>query len=153
MSTSCYLQMHGGRPSWQDGRVQLRRMIVDDDEWFLEVARTLLEQGGVTVAGIAGSCTAAVERVGALRPESSWSISAWAGSPDSSGQGPGGQRARGRLIMISSHAEADYADLIAEAPSPGSCPRPSCPPWPSAACSEWPESTARVPPSFITASR
>ena len=49
--------------------MQLRCVIVDDDESFLDVVRPSLEQGGVIVAGIADSRTAAVQRVAALRPD------------------------------------------------------------------------------------
>lgn len=52
----------------QDGWVQLRCVIVDDDETFVEVARDVLERDGVTVAGAASSCAEAVQRAEALRP-------------------------------------------------------------------------------------
>ena len=116
--------MHGGTICWKDGRVQLRCVIVDDDESFLDVVRPWLEQGGVIVAGVADSRIAAVQRVAALRPdivlldirlggESGFDV-----ARDLAASGHAG-----RLIMISSHAEADYADLIAEAPVAGFLPK------------------------------
>ena len=104
--------------------MQLRCVIVDDDENFLDVVRPSLEQGGVIVAGIANSGTAAVQRVAALRPdivlvdirlggESGFDV-----ARDLAASGHAG-----RLIMISSHAEGDYADLIAEAPVAGFLPK------------------------------
>jgi two-component system, NarL family, nitrate/nitrite response regulator NarL len=104
--------------------VQLRCVIVDDDERFLDVARASLERGGVIVAGVADSGVAAVQRVAALRPdfvlvdirlggESGFDV---ARDLAASGNAT-------RLIMISSHAEADYADLIAEAPVAGFLPK------------------------------
>ena len=105
--------------SWKDGGVQLRCVIVDDDEDFLGVARTSLERGGVIVVGVADSRAAALQRVGELRPdvvlvdirlgaESGFDVV---------------RDLAGRLIMISSYAEADYADLIAEAPVAGFLPK------------------------------
>jgi hypothetical protein len=35
--------------------MQLRCVIADDDEDFLQTARILLERGGMAVAGVAGS--------------------------------------------------------------------------------------------------
>jgi DNA-binding NarL/FixJ family response regulator len=104
--------------------VQLRCVIVDDDENFLDVARASLERGGVIVAGVADSRAAAVQRVGALRPDIvlvDIRLGAESGFDvvrDLAASGHGG-----RLIMISSYAEADYADLIAEVPVDGFLPK------------------------------
>jgi len=98
----------------------MRCVIVDDDEAFLQAARSVLERDGMTVAGVAGSSAEAVERVRALRPdvvlidirlgeESGFEA---ARQLADGGQAPG-------LIMISSHAEEDYVDLIADGPTAG----------------------------------
>ena len=42
--------------------MELRCVIVDDDEEFLKVARALLERDGVTVAGVAHNSAEAVQR-------------------------------------------------------------------------------------------
>ena len=95
-------------------------MIVDDDEGFLQAARTLLERGGMTVAGVAGSGAEAVEQVRTLRPDVVL-IDIRLG--EESGFEAARQLAGGggpaALIMISSHAEDDYADLIADSPTAG----------------------------------
>jgi len=105
-------------------------VIVDDDVSFLKVAQTLLESGGVKVAGVASTCAGAVERVAALRPdvvlidirlgeESGFDVArelAAASELATDGQAP-------TLIMISTHAAADYADLIAESPVTGFLPK------------------------------
>lgn len=55
---------------------------------------------------------------------SCWSTSAWVKSPDS--RRPGSWPATGQLaalIMISTHAGADYPDLIAESPAVGFLPK------------------------------
>jgi CheY-like chemotaxis protein len=95
-------------------------VIVDDDGGFLDVAQSLLEREGLTVAGVAGSCAEAVERARTLRPdvvlidirlceESGFDVARMlAAEPQHSA-----------LILISTHREADYADLIAESPVTG----------------------------------
>lgn len=95
-------------------------MIVDDDERFLEVARASLEREGVTVAGVADSHAAAVQRVAALGPDVvliDIRLGAESGFDVARELAAGGCAAP--LIMISSHEEADYVDLIAESPAAG----------------------------------
>jgi two-component system, NarL family, nitrate/nitrite response regulator NarL len=104
--------------------VQLRCVIVDDDENFLDVARTSLERDGVIVAGVADSRDAAVQRVAVLRPDIvllDIRLGLESGFDVARDLAEGGHA--GRLIMISSYAEADYADLIAEAPVAGFLPK------------------------------
>ncbi|HXT93525.1 MAG TPA: response regulator [Trebonia sp.] len=104
--------------------MQLRCVIVDDDERFLDIARTSLERDGVIVAGVTDSRAAAVQLVAALQPdvvladirlgvESGFDV-----ARDLAANGHAGP-----IIMISSYAEADYADLIAEAPVAGFLPK------------------------------
>jgi DNA-binding NarL/FixJ family response regulator len=99
-------------------------VIVDDDEAFLDAARALLERDGVTVAGMAGSSAEAVQRVQALRPDVVL-------IDIRLGQESGFEVARqladnaqsAALILISAHAGADYADLIADSPAIGFLPK------------------------------
>ena len=104
--------------------MQLRCVIVDDDDGFFDVARVSLERGGMIVAGVAGNRATAVQCVAALRPDvvlidirlgedSGFDV---ARDLSASGIAAG-------LIMISSHAETDFADLIAEAPVVGFLPK------------------------------
>jgi two-component system, NarL family, nitrate/nitrite response regulator NarL len=116
--------MHAGRCAGRMAAVQLRCVIVDDDERFLDVVRASLERGGVTVAGVADSRAAAVQRVAALRPDFvlvDIRLGAESGFDVARDLAASGNATR--LIMISSHAEADYADLIAEAPVAGFLPK------------------------------
>ena len=54
---------------------------------------------------------------------SCWSTSAWVKSPDSrTARQLAGNGQPAALIMISTHAGADYADLIAESPAVGFLP-------------------------------
>jgi two-component system, NarL family, nitrate/nitrite response regulator NarL len=104
--------------------VQLRCVIVDDDEAFIKVARAVLERDGVTVAGAASNCAEAVQRARALRPdvvlidirlgqESGFDVARRLADNEQAAS----------LIMISTHAGEDYADLIAESPAAGFVPK------------------------------
>ena len=104
----------------EDGLVRLRCVIVDDDEAFLDVARALLERDGVTVAGVAHTCAEAAERVQALRPDVvliDIRLGRESGFDVARRLAGGGQVAS--LIMISTSAGEDYADLVAESPATG----------------------------------
>ena len=109
-----------GVAGWDDYLVQLRCVIVDDDEAFCRAAQILLERDGMTVAGVAGSGAEAVTLVRALRPDvvlvdiRLGEESGFAAARLLAGDGPAAT-----LIMISSHAEDDYADLIADSPAAG----------------------------------
>jgi CheY-like chemotaxis protein len=116
--------MCGNAASWHDGGVQLRCVLVDDDEIFLRAAQSLLEQDGLTVAAVATSGTEAIQRVEVTRPDVVL-------IDIRLGQESGFDVARrladrphgATLIMISTHAEEDYADLIAESPAVGFVPK------------------------------
>ena len=95
-------------------------MIVDDNESFLRVACALLERGGLRVVGVAGSVGEAVGRCEELRPdvvlvdivlagESGFELARRLAASERCG-GPA-------AILISTHAEADFADLVAESPA------------------------------------
>jgi DNA-binding NarL/FixJ family response regulator len=104
--------------------VQLRCVIVDDDEAFLNVAQALLEQNGVVVAGTAGSSAEAVQRVRALRPDVVLiDIRLGQESGFDTARQLAGTGHSATLVMISTHAGADYADLIAESPAAGFVPK------------------------------
>ena len=113
-----------GAARWQTDLVKLRCVIVDDDASFLKVAQTLLEPDGVTVAGVASTCAEAVERVEALRPDVvliDIRLGEESGFDAARQLAANGQAAA--LIMISTHAGEDYADLIAESPVIGFLPK------------------------------
>jgi len=98
-------------------------VIVDDDEAFLHAARALLEQDGVTVAGMAGSSAEAVERVQALRPDVvliDIRLGEESGFEACRQLAANGQPAT--QIMISTHAGVDYADLMADSSASGFLP-------------------------------
>jgi len=107
----------------------LRSLLVDDDDSFLEVASVLLEREGMTVAGVASNTAEALRQARELRldvilvdiglgDESGFDL-AWLLARD----GQGGQRPRVDVILISSYAVTDYADLIADSPAAGFLPK------------------------------
>jgi DNA-binding NarL/FixJ family response regulator len=97
-------------------------VIVDDNKPFLEVARALLERQGMAVVGVAANSAEALSMVRSLAPGR---------RPDvalvdiSLGEESGFDVARliaghvGQVILISSNAEDDYADLLADSPAAG----------------------------------
>jgi DNA-binding NarL/FixJ family response regulator len=99
-------------------------VIVDDDASFLQAAQAVLEIDGVTVAGVAATSAEAVQRVQALRPDVVL-IDIRLGEEsgfDAARQLTAGEQAA-PVIMISTHAGPDYADLIAESPVAGFLPK------------------------------
>ena len=106
----------------------LRCLLVDDNEAFLEAASLLLEREGVTVVGVASTIAEALRQARALQPdvilvdiglgnESGFDLARLL-----AGDGQGSQGAHGvgaDVILISTGAETDYAELIAESPAAG----------------------------------
>ena len=99
----------------------LRCLIVDDSATFLQEARELLEEDGIRVVGIARSCEEAIRRARELRPdvalvdidvggESGFAVARRLAGAD----GP-----VSNVIIISSHAEEEFAELIEASPALG----------------------------------
>jgi DNA-binding NarL/FixJ family response regulator len=101
-----------------DAAMMVRCLIVDDSPRFLAAARVLLEREGVEVVGVASTGAEALRSVAALRPditlvdidlgaESGFEVAfrlSRAGGPPP------------RVILISTYAERDYAELIEACP-------------------------------------
>lgn len=102
----------------------LRCLIVDDNASFLDAATTLLEREGLDVVGVASTTDGALGRVGELRPDVAL-VDITLGSE--SGFDLARRLAEAypemTVILISTHAEADYADMIAETPAAGFVPK------------------------------
>jgi len=102
--------------------VLMRCLLVDDNRAFLETARGILEAQGVTVAGIASSTAEALRQADALRPDVAV-VDIGLGTEN------GFDLARDLVvygicvIMTSTSAEADYADLVRESPAAGFLPK------------------------------
>ena len=103
----------------------LRCLIVDDNASFLEEAATFLRGEGLVIAGVASNAREALDQARELQPdvvlvdillgsESGFDIARLLAEAD--GSAP-------RVILISTHAEADFAELIEEAPVAGFVPK------------------------------
>ena len=102
--------------------VPMHCLLVDDSRAFIEMARLLLDREGVAVVGTASSIAEALRQASALRPD-------FALVDIALGDENGFDLAR-RLagegmpvIMISTRAEADYADMIVDSPVAGFLPK------------------------------
>jgi two-component system, NarL family, nitrate/nitrite response regulator NarL len=98
----------------------MRCVIVDDNAEFLETARFLLEADGLSVVGLASSGADAVRQTAELQPDLTL--------VDIDLNGESGFDVAGRLegaviIMISTHSQEDFADLIAASPAAGFVPK------------------------------
>ena len=104
----------------------IRSLIVDDNRAFLDAARTLLEREGLIVAGVASTSADALRQAETLRPdvilvdvflgeESGLELTRRLVQDANSDGTP--------VILISSHSEADLADLIAMSPAAGFLPK------------------------------
>ncbi len=104
----------------------LRCLIVDDSPRFLAAARGLLERQGVVVVGVASTGAEAVERATELRPDVALldiDLGAESGFDVARRLSGEATLARTRMILISTHAEQDYTDLIAASPVVGFLPK------------------------------
>jgi DNA-binding NarL/FixJ family response regulator len=100
----------------------LRCVIVDDSARFVEAARALLEREGVDVVGVASTIAEALRLVGEVRPDVTLvdiDLGAESGFDLASRLARNGALAPSRAILISTHAEADFADLIDSSPAVG----------------------------------
>ena len=96
--------------------MRLRCLIVDDNASFREEIRGLLAEQGLDVVGGAGSAADAHRQIAELRPDVALididlgdesGLELTRQLRDKSGQAPAPH-----VILISTHDEADYADLI-----------------------------------------
>jgi len=103
----------------------VRCLIVDDNPQFLEVARDLLRREGIDVVGVASTGAEALERADELRPEVTL-VDIDLG--DESGfdvvqRLAAATDGTSRVILISTYAETDFADLISASPAVGFVPK------------------------------
>ena len=96
----------------------MRCLLVDDNRAFLETARTFLALEGMAVAGAASNATEALRQARALQPDLVL-VDIVLGDENGFDLASRLVGDGAAVIMISSGAEADYADLIAESPAAG----------------------------------
>jgi DNA-binding NarL/FixJ family response regulator len=100
----------------------LRCLIVDDSRRFLDAARGLLERQGITVVGVASTSAEALRLAEELRPDVvllDIDLGGESGLELARRLRREANLAPSRMILISTHAEQDYADLIAASPAVG----------------------------------
>lgn len=102
----------------------MRCLIVDDNAPFLEAATTLLEREGVTVVGVASNTEGALRQVRELHPEVVL-VDIMLGSENGLdlARRLAEDDGRAAVILVSTQAEADFADLIADTPAAGFVPK------------------------------
>ena len=104
-------------------------LIVDDSQPFLHAARDLLERQGLRIVGLASTSAEAMRRSAELHPdvvliditlasESGFELVRQLSARDNNAAA---------LILISTHARADFADLIADSPAAGFVPKSELP--------------------------
>jgi DNA-binding NarL/FixJ family response regulator len=103
-------------------KASLSCLIVDDSTGFLKAARALLEREGLAVVGVATTAAEGYRLAGALRPDlvlvdivlgkdSGFELA------ERLADGPATQGTT--VVLISTHSEADFTDLIEESPAAG----------------------------------
>ena len=104
----------------------LRCLIIDDSPSFLRAARGLLERQGVAVVGTASTSAEAVALAAELRPDVTLlDIDLGSESGFDVAERLHAQRSQPPLpvILISTHAEEDFGDLIASSTVVGFLPK------------------------------
>jgi len=103
----------------------MRCLLVDDNEEFAATARRVLDQDGVMITGSAANIAEALRRADEMRPDV---VLIDVALGEESGFDLARRLARSHprdlaIIMISSDAEDNYADLVAESPAVGFLPK------------------------------
>jgi DNA-binding NarL/FixJ family response regulator len=99
--------------------VALRCLIVDDDCGFRDAARSLLELEEIEVVGMASNSAEARSRVAELHPEVVLVDIALGGESGFELTRVLARDGGPKLILISTHSEADFIDVIAASPAVG----------------------------------
>jgi len=103
----------------------VRCLIVDDSANFRDAATSMLERAGISVVGVASNSVDALTRYRELRPdvtlvdvdlgaESGFDLVVQLQAADSPAPS---------VILISTHSEQDFADMIAASPALGFLPK------------------------------
>jgi CheY-like chemotaxis protein len=100
----------------------LRALIVDDNSHFLEAARDLLQREGIEVIAVASSGAEAVRLADELGPDVTLvdiDLGEESGFDVARALMEDRGRSRCPVVLISTYAEKDFADLIAGSPAVG----------------------------------
>ena len=104
----------------------LRCLIVDDSPRFLDAARGLLERQGIIVVGVASNSADALLRAEELQPDVTLvdiDLGGESGLELARRLYGEADLARSPVILISTHAERDYAELITASCAVGFLPK------------------------------
>jgi DNA-binding NarL/FixJ family response regulator len=104
----------------------LRCLIVDDSPRFLDAARGLLERQGLMIVGVASTSAEALQQATELQPDIALldiDLGGESGFDLARRLSREASLERIRMILISTHAEQDYTDLIATSPVVGFLPK------------------------------
>lgn len=102
--------------------MSLRCSIVDDNSAFRDEMRALFEEQGVDVVGGAASSAEALRQIADLRPDAvliDIDLGGESGLALAQAVDVGAGRPVPKMILISTHEEGDYADLIEASPALG----------------------------------
>jgi DNA-binding NarL/FixJ family response regulator len=99
--------------------LQIRCLIIDDNQPFLDAARLLLERQGVAVAGVATTSAEALRLEEELRPNVVL-VDIRLGNENGFDLA---RRLSATVILISTHAQSEYAEEIAASPAAGFIPK------------------------------
>jgi DNA-binding NarL/FixJ family response regulator len=105
--------------------LSVRCLIVDDSANFRDAATNMLERAGISVVGVASNSVEALTRYRELKPditlvdvdlgvESGFDLVVQLNAADSPAPS---------VILISTHSEQDFADMIAASPALGFLPK------------------------------
>jgi DNA-binding NarL/FixJ family response regulator len=97
-------------------------LIVDDSRSFREAMRALLEAQGIEVVGGAGSAAEARQQIAELRPDVALidiDLGGESGLALARAVHDGATDAVPKVILISTHDESEFADLIEATPAVG----------------------------------
>ena len=100
----------------------MRCLIVDDSADFIDAARSLLERQGMTIVGVATNSADALRCFEELRPEVTLvdiDLGGESGFDVAERMHRAGLPPPSSVILISTHAEQDFSDLIAASPAVG----------------------------------
>jgi DNA-binding NarL/FixJ family response regulator len=99
--------------------MDLRCLIVDDSREFLAAASSLLAREGVAVVGVAASASDALQLVVDLQPQVVLVDIDLGGESGFEVTRRIAKAASTSVILVSTHSEDDFAELIAESPAAG----------------------------------
>jgi CheY-like chemotaxis protein len=115
-----------GRMACEGWVMKVRCLVVDDSHDFLEVARKVLESGGITVVGVSSSSAEALLRASETNPDVvlvDIALGSESGFDLARRLTTAPETRRSAVILISTLGEEDFTDLIAASPAIGFLPK------------------------------